>query len=314
MVAVTMKTQFQLIDELNNTTTEKQNPETLDIDLLDSLGVLEKINSEDQKVATAVKCVLPQIAKAVDKIVIAFANGGRLIYIGAGTSGRLGILDAVECPPTFSVSKQQVIGIIAGGQQAIYKAVEGAEDNKALAVADLQAANLNEKDVLVGIAASGRTPYVIAAMHYGQSIGATVVGVSCSYNASFAQANDINICAVVGAEVLTGSTRLKSGTAQKMILNMLSTASMIRSGKSYQNLMVDVNASNEKLYARAVNIVMQATDCDYARAKQSLSAANNNAKLAILMILTGVAVEQGKRCLANHKGFLRQAVAKMSAE
>ena len=303
-----LEQQSQLIDELKQITTEEQNKETLDLDLLDARGILEKINNEDQTVAGVVKNIIPQIAKAVDEIVKAFVLGGRLIYIGAGTSGRLGILDAVECPPTFSVSPEQVLGIIAGGKGAIQQAVEGAEDNQAFAVADLKNAALSSKDVLVGIAASGRTPYVISAMNYGKSVGATVVGISCSYNEKFDQANDINLCAVVGAEVLTGSTRMKSGTAQKLILNMLSTASMIRSGKSYKNLMIDVNASNEKLYARAVRIVMQATDCDYDCAKQALAEADNNAKLATLMVLTGLSVEKASTSLLKHKGFLRTAV------
>jgi len=306
--------QSQLIDELKQISTESQNQDTLDIDLLDAKGILEKINVEDQKVAEVVNGIIPQIAKAVDEIVKAFANGGRLVYIGAGTSGRLGILDAVECPPTFSVSSKQVVGIIAGGNKAIYKAVEGAEDSESFSIDDLKAANLSEKDVLVGIAASGRTPYVISAMKYGKSIGATVVGVSCSYNEKFNQANDINLCAVVGAEALTGSTRMKSGTAQKLILNMLTTASMIRSGKSYKNLMIDVNASNEKLYARAVRIVMQATDCDYDCAKQALDQSENNAKLATLMILTGLSLEQSRDCLAKNNGFLRKAVEQISLD
>jgi N-acetylmuramic acid 6-phosphate etherase len=298
----------KLVDELKSIATEGQNPDTLDIDLLDAQGVLEKINNEDQKIAEVVKKCIPQIAQAVNKIVSAFAKNGRLIYIGAGTSGRLGVLDAVECPPTFSVSPQQVMGIIAGGDKAIYKAVEGAEDNQAQGIQDLKNVALTENDVLVGIAASGRTPYVISAMNYAKQVGATVIGVSCSANQTFANANDINICAVVGAEALTGSTRMKSGTAQKLILNMLSTASMIRSGKSYRNLMVDVNASNEKLYARAINIVMQATECDYQLAEQALSQANNNAKLAILMVLTGLNVDKAKIVLNKNDGFLRQAV------
>lgn len=308
MSTVLMNKQSQLIDELKNTSTEGQSQDTLDIDLLNAEGVLVKINNEDQKVAGVVKKIIPQIAQAVDKIVTAFACKGRLIYIGAGTSGRLGILDAVECPPTFSVSDQQVLGIIAGGERAIKKAVEGAEDNEAFAIADLKAVNLTADDVLVGIAASGRTPYVISAMKYGQQIGASVVGISCSYNKHFDNANDINLCAVVGAEALTGSTRMKSGTAQKLILNMLSTASMIRSGKSYRNLMIDVNASNEKLYARAVNIVMQATDCDYQTAKHALKVADNNAKLASLMVLTGMSVEQARLSLVKNNGFIRKAV------
>ncbi|GAA6173662.1 N-acetylmuramic acid 6-phosphate etherase [Colwellia sp. KU-HH00111] len=308
MTTSSMNTQSQLIDELKNIATEAQNQDTLDIDLLDSMGILEKINAEDQKVAGVVKRIIPDIAKAVDKIVEAFACGGRLIYLGAGTSGRLGVLDAVECPPTFSVCEQQVIGIIAGGDKAIYKAVEGAEDNQQLAITDLKAINLCKNDVLVGIAASGRTPYVISAMQYAKSVGVTVVGISCSENKKFALANDINLCAVMGAEVLTGSTRMKSGTAQKLILNMLSTASMIRSGKSYRNLMIDVNASNEKLYARAVRIVMQATDCNYECASQALIQANNNAKLATLMILTGLDVAEAKASLTTNNGFLRKAV------
>jgi len=300
--------QTQLIEELKGIATEGQNLDTLDIDMLDTVGVLEKINVEDQKVAIAVKAVIPQIAQAVDKIVTAFASGGRLIYIGAGTSGRLGILDAVECPPTFSVSSEQVVGIIAGGDTAIYKAVEGAEDNEDFAIADLKTANLCENDVLVGIAASGRTPYVLSAMRYAKTLGVDVIGVSCSPDQGIDNNADISICAVVGPEALTGSTRMKSGTAQKMILNMLSTASMIRSGKIFRNLMVDVNASNEKLYARAVRIVMQATDCNYATAKQSLDSAQNNAKLATLMILTQSDVAQAKATLAKTHGFLRQAV------
>jgi N-acetylmuramic acid 6-phosphate etherase len=298
----------QLINELNLISTEGQNQNTLDIDLLNSEEILQKINDEDQKVADVVKLIIPQIAQAADKIVAAFAQGGRLVYIGAGTSGRLGVLDAVECPPTFSVSSEQVIGIIAGGQNAIFKAVEGAEDSESFAIEDLKAIKLSANDVLVGIAASGRTPYVISAMNYGKSIGASVIGLSCSYNKIFDEANDINLCAIVGAEALTGSTRMKSGTAQKLILNMLSTTSMIRSGKSYQNLMIDVNASNEKLYARAVRIVMQATGCDHELAQIKLDEADNNAKLATLMILTGMPIEHAKKSLVNSNGFLRKAI------
>jgi len=308
MSAVRMKKQSKLIDELKTVTTEGQNSDTLDIDLLDTIGVLEKINNEDQKVASIVKLILPEIAKAVDKIVDAFATGGRLIYIGAGTSGRLGVLDAVECPPTFSVSDKLVLGIIAGGDKAIKKAVEGAEDNEAFAIEDLKAVKLVAEDVLVGIAASGRTPYVLSAMNYGKTIGATVIGLSCSYNDKFAQANDINLCAVVGAEALTGSTRMKSGTAQKLILNMLSTASMIRTGKTYRNLMIDVSASNEKLYARAITIVMQASECDYQCAKKALKIADNNTKLATLMVLTGLDVATARASLLQNKGFLRKAI------
>ncbi len=303
-----MKNKQTLINDLKNIATEEQNSNTLDIDLLDSLALLEKINHEDKKVAVAVELVLPNVAQAVDEIVKAFKLGGRLVYLGAGTSGRLGVLDAVECPPTFSVSDQQVLGIIAGGEQAIFKAVEGAEDDTEQALEDLKKVNFNNNDVLVGIAASGRTPYVVAAMKYAKSLGAVVVGVSCSPTQKVAQLADIDLCVEVGAEVLTGSTRMKSATAQKMILNMLSTASMIRSGKSYQNLMVDVNASNEKLYARSVRIVMQATGCDQQTSTAALKHANNSAKLAILLVLTGASVEQGQLMLAKSNGFLRKAV------
>ncbi|PKI17625.1 N-acetylmuramic acid 6-phosphate etherase [Colwellia sp. 12G3] len=303
-----MDTKVNLVNELKHITTEGQNPNTLDIDLLDSLGVLKKINTEDKTVAAIVGQLLPEIAQGVDFIVEAFACGGRLIYIGAGTSGRLGVLDAVECPPTFSVSSEQVIGILAGGTGAMYKAVEGAEDNKQLAIDDLNAVNLSSKDVLVGIAASGRTPYVLSAMAFAKKRGAKVIGISCSANTLYAQNSDVDICAIVGAEILTGSTRMKSGTAQKLILNMLSTASMIRSGKTYQNLMIDVTASNEKLYARAVRIVMQATECDFITAEQALKKADNQTKLASLMVLTGLDSIQANAALVNNKGFLRKAV------
>ncbi|ALO34646.1 N-acetylmuramic acid 6-phosphate etherase [Colwellia sp. MT41] len=303
-----MNRQADLVDELKNISTEGQNPNTLDIDLLDSLGVVKKINTEDQKVAVIVGQLLPEIAQGVDLIVEAFACGGRLIYIGAGTSGRLGVLDSVECPPTFSVSSEQVIGILAGGAGAMYKAVEGAEDNRQLAIDDLKAVHLSSKDVLVGIAASGRTPYVLSAMAFAKEQGAAVIGISCSVNSSYGQNSDVDICAVVGAEVLTGSTRMKSGTAQKLILNMLSTASMIRSGKSYKNLMIDVNASNEKLYARAIRIVMQATECDFSTAEHALGQANNQTKLASLMVLTGLDLSQAKAALLANKGFLRKAI------
>ncbi|GAC18919.1 N-acetylmuramic acid 6-phosphate etherase 2 [Paraglaciecola arctica BSs20135] len=287
---------------------ESRNSSTLDIDLLSTEAILQKINEEDQKVAQAIKPALPNIAKAVDSIVAAFQNQGRLIYIGAGTSGRLGILDAVECMPTFSVTENMVVGIIAGGEKAIKRAVEGAEDNEEAAIIDLAAINLKANDVVVGIAASGRTPYVISALRYAREIGATSVSVSCNPNSAIAKEADIDICAAVGAEILTGSTRMKSGTAQKLILNMLSTASMIRIGKTYQNLMVDVSASNAKLYARALLIVMQATDCDEETATQALKEAGNEAKLAVLMVLTDTSAIQAADLLKQHQGFLRKAV------
>lgn len=297
-----------LLQELNNMVSESRNEQTMDLDLLGSMQILQKINDEDQKVASSVRAALPDIARAVDLAVTAFSKGGRLVYIGAGTSGRLGILDAVECVPTFSVSEHMVIGIIAGGDRAICHAVEGAEDNKQLAIDDLKHANLTAKDVVVSIAASGRTPYAISALEYAANIGAPTVAVSCNPGAPMFAYADVAISAVVGAEALTGSTRMKSGTAQKMILNMISTASMIRSGKTFENLMVDVNATNEKLRVRALRIVMQATNCVAEEADIALQAANNNAKLAILMVLTGVDATKGKTMLAHRAGFLREAV------
>jgi N-acetylmuramic acid 6-phosphate etherase len=301
-------TRNPLLSELNSILSETRNNDTLDIDLLSTEAILQKINEEDQKVALAIKPALPNITKAVDSIVEAFQQQGRLIYIGAGTSGRLGILDAVECIPTFSVTEDMVIGIIAGGEKAIKRAVEGAEDDQVAAITDLSAIGFNAKDIVVGIAASGRTPYVISALKYAKKIGAKSISVSCNPNSAIGKEADIEICAAVGPEILTGSTRMKSGTAQKLILNMLSTASMIRIGKTYQNLMVDVSASNEKLYARALLIVMQATDCDEETATLALKAAGNEAKLAILMILTKVSVTEASELLQQHQGFLRKAV------
>ncbi|MFT4789817.1 MAG: N-acetylmuramic acid 6-phosphate etherase [Paraglaciecola sp.] len=302
-----------LLSELNTILSESRNPDTLNIDLLSTDAILQKINEEDQKVALAIKPALKNIGIAVDTIVEAFKNKGRLIYLGAGTSGRLGIIDAVECVPTFSIEKDIVIGIIAGGEKAIKVAVEGAEDDQEAAIEDLKAVNFNPKDVLVGIAASGRTPYVLSGLKYAQLIGAKSVAVSCNPNSAIGKAANVDICAAVGPEILTGSTRMKSGTAQKLILNMLSTASMIKIGKTYQNLMVDVNASNKKLYARALLIVMQATDCDEQIATDALLAAGNQAKVAIMMILTGVNATDSITFLKQHDGFLRAAVESKGA-
>ena len=297
-----------LLSDLATMVSEGQNPETVDIDTLATTEVLMLINQQDKLVAGAVEKAIPNISLAVDAIVEAFKAGGRLIYAGAGTSGRLGVLDAVECPPTFSVSDDMVIGLIAGGETAMYKAVEGAEDSTSLAIEELQAINFTEKDILVGIAASGRTPYVISAIDYANSLNATTVSVTCNPGAPILANANIGICAEVGPEALTGSTRMKSGTAQKLILNMLTTASMIRRGKSYKNLMVDVHASNEKLYARASRIVMQATQCSHEEAREALQAANYSAKLAILMILINVDAETAKTLIDNNDGFLRAAV------
>lgn len=298
----------KLLGELEVMLSEGRNSNTMDIDILSTQEILEKINQEDQKVALVIKQVIPQIAQAVEMIVSAFKQGGRLVYIGAGTSGRMGIIDAVECLPTFSVPESMVVGIMAGGETAIRKAVEGAEDNELLAIEDLQSIALSEVDVLVGIAASGRTPYVISALKYAKQMHAATVALSCNPNSEIAKQADVEICAAVGPEVITGSTRMKSGTAQKLVLNMLSTASMIRFGKTYENLMVDVNASNEKLQARAIRIVMQATGCSETVASQALNDAEREAKVAILMILTNTQAPQAVKMLKTHSGFLREAV------
>lgn len=306
------KIKLALLSQLNNMVSEERNPSSMQIDLMPTKEILKAINQEDIKVPNAIERCIEPIAQAVDAIVTSFKQGGRLIYIGAGTSGRLGILDAVECPPTFGVSSKQVVGIIAGGNQAIYKAVEGAEDDPELGKQDLIDNEFSPKDVLVGLAASGRTPYVLGALDHARSIGAVTVSVACNPNSVIEQYADINICPVVGPEVLTGSTRMKSGTAQKQILNMLTTASMIRSGKSFENLMVDVNASNKKLYARAIRIVMQATQCDRIVAEEALQKTQFKAKLAILHVLTGVEPTQGQLILDQHGGFLRAAVQSLS--
>ena len=294
-----------LLQTLSTLITEQRNPNSMHVDSLSALEIVQLMNNEDKQVPLAIEKCLPQIAQAVERIVSAFQQGGRLVYIGAGTSGRLGVLDASECPPTFGVSPEMVKGIIAGGERALRHPIEGAEDSKAQAVVDLQAIQFSSKDVLVGIAASGRTPYVIGALEYAKSLGSVMVSIASNPNSAMANIVDIAIDTVVGPEVLTGSSRLKSGTAQKLVLNMLTTASMILMGKCYQNLMVDVQASNEKLKARAIRIVMQATDCDKALAEEVLKQADQNAKLAIMMILSGLDRAQAEALLEKHQGKLQ---------
>ncbi|MER9975521.1 N-acetylmuramic acid 6-phosphate etherase [Mesorhizobium sp. M0085] len=297
-----------LMSELERLVSEDRNPKTMDIDLLPTLEVLRKINDEDKGVAAAVEKVIPDIAAAVDRIVSAFQDGARLVYMGAGTSGRLGVLDASECPPTFGVPEDMVVGLIAGGVDALVHSAEGAEDDPKQGIEALQDIKLTADDVVVGIAVSGRTPYVIGGLTYAKEVGATTVALSCNPRSTIAGIADIAISPVVGPEVLTGSTRLKSGTAQKLVLNMLSTASMIRIGKSYQNLMVDLNPSNKKLVARAVRIVMQTTGCAAQQARQALDQTGNDVKLAILVTITGMGVEEARKALANAGGFLRKAI------
>ena len=297
-----------LLQTLSTLITEQRNPNSMNVDSLSALEIVQLMNDEDKQVPLAIEKCLPQIAQAVERIVAAFQQGGRLVYIGAGTSGRLGVLDASECPPTFGVSPEMVKGIIAGGERALRHPIEGAEDSKAQALVDLQTIQFSSKDVLVGIAASGRTPYVIGALEYAKNLGSVTVSIASNPNSAMANIVDIAIDTVVGPEVLTGSSRLKSGTAQKLVLNMLTTASMILMGKCYQNLMVDVQASNEKLKARAIRIVMQATDCDKALAEETLKQADQNAKLAIMMILSGLDRAQAETLLEKHQGKLQLAL------
>ncbi|MDN0118787.1 N-acetylmuramic acid 6-phosphate etherase [Yersinia frederiksenii] len=292
---------------LSSMVTESRNPASSQIDTLSTLDMLMVINNEDKKVPFAVEEKLPEIAKAVDLIAEAFANGGRLIYCGAGTSGRLGILDASECPPTYGTPREMVVGLIAGGNTAILQAVENAEDSSEMGEQDLRNLNFNARDVLVGIAASGRTPYVLGAMAYARGVGATVAAISCNQDSEMSQAADIAIEPLVGPEVVTGSSRMKAGTAQKLILNMLTTGAMIRSGKVYSNLMVDVEATNAKLVQRQVDIVVQATECSPAEAQDALNECNRHCKTAIMMILSGMSAKEAGAILNKNKGFIRKA-------
>ncbi len=293
---------------LKSLTTESRNQNTLDIDRVSTIEMVKKINDEDKKVAEAVEKELPQIAAAIDEIVERLKKGGRLIYIGAGTSGRLGILDASECPPTYGVSEELVQGVIAGGQEAIFRAQEGAEDSKELAVNDLKKKDITELDVVVGLAASGRTPYVIGGLEYANEIGALTISVTCNANSAVANTAQIAISPVVGPEVVTGSTRLKSGTAQKLVLNMLSTGSMIKLGKVYGNLMVDVQSTNEKLVERAKKIVSEATGVDTDTAAEYLNETKSNVKLAIFMILSKLNLKEAKNKLEKHDGYIAKAL------
>ena len=292
--------------DLSSMITETRNPASVEIDQLPTLEMLRVINQEDQQVALAVGQLLPEIARAVDAIAAAFSKGGRLVYIGAGTSGRLGILDASECPPTYGVSAEQVVGLIAGGHKAILQAVENAEDDAELGAQDLKNIQFCANDVLVGIAASGRTPYVLGAMAHASAVGATVCSISCNPGSPLARAADISMVAVVGPEIVTGSSRMKAGTAQKLILNMLSTGAMIRTGKVYGNLMVDVEATNAKLVERQKRIVMEATDCERAVAERALAQADNHCKTAIVMILAGLTADEARTRLQSSNGFISQ--------
>lgn len=296
--------------ELQKIATEQRNPNTMHIDTLSTLDMIRLINQEDHRVAEAVAEVTDKIAEAVDVIAERLSKGGRLIYCGAGTSGRLGILDAVECPPTYSTDPEMVQALMAGGYPAIFKAVEGAEDSKELGVQDMKNINFASDDVLVGIAASGRTPYVLGCMEYAKELGAPTVSVTCCPGSVLDNFADIGIAPCPGPEVITGSTRMKSGTAQKMVLNMLSTGSMIKLGKVYGNLMVDVKPSNEKLIRRCVTIVVNATGCDDAAATAALEACGYRPKTAIIMVLCGVNAEEAVALLDKADGRVAKVLEK----
>jgi len=289
-------------------TTEARNPASEDLDGLTALEIVQLINAEDAKVAAAVAEQSAAIAQAIDVIAERLARGGRLIYIGAGTSGRLGILDAVECPPTFNTHPTQVVGVIAGGYAALTSAVEGAEDRPELAIEDLKNVRLTDGDVVVGIATSGRTPYVLGSLEYAQSVGAYTIGLSCNRDPQIATRCDLSITPVVGPEVVSGSTRMKAGTATKMVLNMLSTGSMIRLGKTYGNLMVDLRASNSKLADRARRIVRAVTNLSDHDSERLLRDCGGEVKTAIVSHYTGYNSAEARRLLADSHGHLRKAL------
>lgn len=292
---------------INHLGTEQRNEKTKDLDLLSTMEIIQIMNEEDLNVVAGVKQALPQIEKVVHAMIEALSNGGRIVYVGAGTSGRTGIIDAVECGPTFSCT-YEFLGLIAGGYGAIVKAVEGAEDKKELCVEDLKNNDFTSKDLLVGVAASGRTPYVIGGIEYAKSLGAKTACVCCNIDTEIGKIVDYPIEVSAGPEILTGSTRLKSGTCQKVIINMLSTAAMVGMGKVYKNLMVDVMATNIKLVERCRQIVMAATDCDWETADKALNQTDNHCKEAIVMILLGVGVDEAKAKLAEANGWVRKAV------
>ncbi len=293
--------------DLNKLTTEQRNENTMRIDEVSTLELVTLINNEDKTVPLAVEKELPMIAKAIDVIVESFQQGGKLVYCGAGTSGRLGVLDASECPPTYGVSHDMVVALIAGGDSALLNAIENAEDDENLCEQELKAINFNKNDVLVGIAASGRTPYTIGGLNYAKSIGAKTISLTCNAGSEMASIADISIAPVVGAEVVTGSTRMKAGTAQKLVLNMLSTGAMIKIGKVYENLMVDVMPSNKKLIERCCQIVIKATGVSYEVAKATLEQVEFHPKTAIVMLLGNVSKEEAKRRLSIN-GKIKEAL------
>jgi N-acetylmuramic acid 6-phosphate etherase len=297
-----------MIFNLDDIVTEQPNPATADIDRRATADILRAINDEDKTVAFAVEKELPAIAAAVDAIAAALKNGGRLVYIGAGTSGRLGVLDASECPPTFGTDPSQVVGLIAGGEAALTRSAEGAEDDAGAAVGQLRQIDFSAADVLVGIAASGRTPYVVAALEYANRLGAVTVAVSSVPGAAVAGAARLAITPVVGPEVIAGSTRLKAGTAAKLVLNMLTTAAMIKLGKVYGNRMVDLRPTNVKLWDRAKRIVAEAAGVTKKEAEDALNLCGHNAKTAIVMLKAGCTPEEAELRLKTADGFVAKAI------
>ena len=295
--------------DLKKMTTETRNTASENLDCMSALEIVTLMNREDAKIAPAVEQQLPQIAKAVDLCVSSLENGGRIVYMGAGTSGRLAAIDAAECPPTFGVSKDTVIGLIAGGNQIEISLVNDKEDSPECGKADLQGIGLTGKDIVIGIAASGRTPYVIGGMEYAKSLGCNTVSIACNGNSEIGKRATIAIEVIVGSEVLTGSTRLRAGTSQKMILNMISTASMVRFGKVYRNLMVDVVQTNEKLVARAQGILMEATGITREEAVSVLEEAGGSVKKAIVMVLASCSAEDAQKRLDKARGHVREALA-----
>ncbi|MBM6683503.1 N-acetylmuramic acid 6-phosphate etherase [Collinsella intestinalis] len=295
--------------DLSRLTTEQRNPRTMNLDTMTPLQIAEAMNAEDANAVAAVQRVLPQVATAIEWAADALAAGGRMVYLGAGTSGRLGVLDAVECPPTFGVSESTVVGLIAGGKDAFTVAREGVEDDPAEGASDLERIGLEPRDLVIGLAASGRTPYVIGGLTYARKLGCKTAAIACVPESQVGQVAELAIEPVTGPEVLTGSTRLKAGTAQKLVLNMISTGAMTRSGKVYQNLMVDVKQTNEKLRARALRIVTTACECTEGEAHAALDAADGSVKLAIASILLGVSPAEAKDALEAAGGKVRTALA-----
>ncbi len=295
---------------IKNLTTEQQNPLTIDLDTFTPVRIARVMNSEDKHAVEAVEQQIPQIAQAIEWAGQALQDGGRIIYIGAGTSGRLGVLDAVECPPTFGVNDNTVLGLIAGGEHAFIKAAEGVEDDCQAGARDLQEHKLTKKDLVVGIAASGRTPYVIGALRFANETGCKTVAIACNRASEIGCCADLAIEPLTGPEVLSGSTRLKAGTAQKLILNMISTGAMTCIGKVYKNLMVDVQQTNEKLHSRAQNIVREACSCSSAEAQTALEAAGGQVKTAITMLLLNCSADKALDILSECKGHVREAISK----